>query len=237
MYTFPAVAIPQEETFFYPELDSGWLLRRGSPLPIPNREVKPACADGTAICGRVCRRLSLWNPSLKKLGFFFLCTTCSQARFVAFFAETLHHSMRGLSSCSNEENKTLNEAASRPRVPILSNEVRIGTQVWMSKNLNVSKYRNGDVIPQVTDPTQWANLTTGAWCYNSNNTANGIVYGKLYNWYAVDDPRGLAPVGGGSVAGGKMKATILWINPNTEATNDTGFTGLPAGYRGDNASF
>jgi hypothetical protein len=52
--------------------DLRWLLRRGSPLPIPNRVVKPACADGTAICGRVCRRLSLWNPSFFKLGFFFL---------------------------------------------------------------------------------------------------------------------------------------------------------------------
>jgi hypothetical protein len=61
--------------------------------------------------------------------------------------------------------------------------------------LNVSKYRNGDVIPQVTNPTEWTNLTTGAWCYHLNNTTNGAIYGKLYNWYAVNDPRGLAPEG------------------------------------------
>lgn len=73
--------------------------------------------------------------------------------------------------------------------------VQIGNQTWMKKNLNVTKYRNGDLIPQVTDPTQWKNLTTGAWCYYNNDSANGDVYGKLYNWYAVNDTRGLAPVG------------------------------------------
>jgi uncharacterized protein (TIGR02145 family) len=102
----------------------------------------------------------------------------------------------------------------------------------MQSNLNVSHYRNGDVIPQVTDPTAWSSLTTGAWCYYNNDTANGTVYGKLYNWYAVNDPRGLSPqgwhvptdaewtnltscLGGESLAGGKMKATTLWDSPNT----------------------
>jgi uncharacterized protein (TIGR02145 family) len=73
--------------------------------------------------------------------------------------------------------------------------VIIGQQEWMKKNLDVCKYRNGDIIPQVQDPTLWANLTTGAWCYYQNNTANGTIYGKLYNYYAVVDPRGLAPQG------------------------------------------
>ena len=68
-------------------------------------------------------------------------------------------------------------------------------QVWFQKNLNVSHYKNGDVIPQVTDPTAWANLTTGAWCYYNNDPITGAIYGKLYNWYAVNDPRGLAPEG------------------------------------------
>ena len=66
---------------------------------------------------------------------------------------------------------------------------------WSTKNLEVEKYRNGDVIPQVQDKTQWANLTTGAWCYYENNSANGTTYGKLYNWHAVNDSRGLAPQG------------------------------------------
>ena len=126
--------------------------------------------------------------------------------------------------------------------------VTIGEQVWMQKNLNVCKYRNGDDIPQVQDPAAWVELTTGAWCYYENNTANGPIYGKLYNGFAVNDPRGLAPLGyhvpsddewttlvtflgGVSVAGGEMKATTLWNTPNTGATNSSGFTGLPGGGR------
>jgi uncharacterized protein (TIGR02145 family) len=134
-------------------------------------------------------------------------------------------------------------------------EVTICTQTWMLKNLNVSTYRNGDPIPQVADPTAWTELTTGAWCYYENNNSNGSVYGKLYNWYAVNDPRGLAPtgwhiptdaewtalsncLGGESVAGGKMKSTGtleastgLWYDPNMSADNSSGFTGLPGGSR------
>jgi uncharacterized protein (TIGR02145 family) len=72
--------------------------------------------------------------------------------------------------------------------------VTICDQVWMLKNLDVTTYRNGDPIPQVTDPSAWVGLTTGAWCYASFNPANGSM-GKLYNWYAVNDPRGLAPEG------------------------------------------
>ena len=68
--------------------------------------------------------------------------------------------------------------------------VVIGTQEWTKKNLNVSKYKNGDVIPEVKDPREWAALTTGAWCYYNNDPKNGAIYGKLYNWYAVNDPRG-----------------------------------------------
>lgn len=129
--------------------------------------------------------------------------------------------------------------------------VTIGTQTWMQKNLNVCKYRNGDDIPQVQDATAWNSLTTGAWCYYENNTANGPVYGKLYNWHAVNDPRGLAPIGyhvpndaewdalttflqdntAGLNVAVKMKATTLWI-ASSGATNSSGFTALPGGIRG-----
>jgi len=126
--------------------------------------------------------------------------------------------------------------------------VTIGTQVWMKKNLDLSRYRNGDTIPQVTDPTQWGNLTTGAWCYYYKDPSNGAIYGKLYNWYAVNDPRGLAPEGWhvasdaewttlsnylGEFAGGKIKetGTAHWHSPNTGATNESGFSALPGGYR------
>jgi uncharacterized protein (TIGR02145 family) len=123
-------------------------------------------------------------------------------------------------------------------------------QTWMQKNLNVSHYRNGDVIPQVTNPGQWRTLTSGAWCYYNDDSANGPIYGKLYNWYAVNDPRGLAPqgwhiptnqewtaltdcLGGESNAGGKMKGTgtTYWLTPNYGATNSSGFTALPIGFR------
>ena len=131
--------------------------------------------------------------------------------------------------------------------------VTIGTQVWTSKNLNVSTYRNGDVIPQVQDEQAWAKLTTGAWCYYNNDSSNGTKYSKLYNWYAVHDPRGLAPngyhiptdeewkkltdyLGGESGAGTKMKSTSGWNN-NGNGTNSSGFSGLPGGYRTDNGSF
>ena len=127
---------------------------------------------------------------------------------------------------------------------------------WIGKNLEVSTYRNGDTIPQVTDPTAWALLTTGAWCYYNNDPANNTIYGKLYNWYAVNDPRGLAPsgwhipsdaewtslsisLGGEPIAGGKMKTTgtSRWHSPNTAATNEIGFEGLPGGFRYYNGPF
>ena len=135
-------------------------------------------------------------------------------------------------------------------------DITIGTQVWESTNLDVTTYRDGTPIPEVTDPTAWASLTTGAWCYYNNDPANEGTYGKLYNWYAVNDPRGLAPegyhvptvaewtslidyLGGEDVAGGKMKSTgtLLWLSPNTAATNESGFSGLPGGGRNDGGTF
>lgn len=126
--------------------------------------------------------------------------------------------------------------------------VKIGNQVWMAENLNTSHYLNGDSIPQVQDKAEWVALTTGAWCYYQNDAENGKTYGKLYNWYAVNDPRGLAPegwhiptdaewialidyLGGTNVAGGKMKqiGTVHWISPNLGATNESGFSALPGG--------
>lgn len=134
--------------------------------------------------------------------------------------------------------------------------VTIGTQLWTTTNLDVTTYRNGDPIPEVTNGAAWAALTTGAWCYYNNDPALGAIYGKIYNAYAVNDPRGLAPVGfhiptnaewatlgtylgGDSVAGGKMKTTgtSLWFPPNTGATNESGFSALPGGWRYNNGSF
>lgn len=74
-------------------------------------------------------------------------------------------------------------------------QIWIGSQTWMQKNLNVTSYRNGDVIPEVTDPSAWGDLTTGAWGHYGNDPSNDAIYGKVYNWYAINDPRGLAPLG------------------------------------------
>ena len=128
--------------------------------------------------------------------------------------------------------------------------VKIGNQWWIAENLNVTHYQNGDAIPNVTDSAAWWGLTSGAYCNYNNDAANVAVYGRLYNWYAVHDSRNIAPagwhvpsdaewqtlvdyLGGDPVAGGKMKeaGTTHWISPNTGATNESGFSGLPGGYR------
>ena len=79
--------------------------------------------------------------------------------------------------------------------PLLYPTVTIGSQTWTSTNLNVTTYRNGDAIPEVQDGAAWANLNSGAWCHLNNDPANDAIYGKMYNHYAIEDPRGLAPVG------------------------------------------
>jgi len=134
--------------------------------------------------------------------------------------------------------------------------VTIGTQVWMTKNLNVSTFRNGDPIPQAKTDEEWEKAGGNkqpAWCYYENDTANGAKYGKLYNWYAVRDSRGLAPVGyhipsdaewailtdylgGAEKAGAKMKSKQGWAEDGN-GTNSSGFSGLPGGYRNYDGTF
>jgi uncharacterized protein (TIGR02145 family) len=90
---------------------------------------------------------------------------------------------------------TTTTSTSNPCANCVAHDVTIGPQIWTGCNLDVTTYRNGDTIPQVTDPNGWAMLSIGAWCYYENNSANGATYGKLYNIYAILDPRGIAPVG------------------------------------------
>jgi uncharacterized protein (TIGR02145 family) len=126
----------------------------------------------------------------------------------------------------------------------------------MVENLKVTHYRNGDPIPEITEYFAWGNMTTGAYCNYDNSPENSITYGRLYNWYAVNDIRGLAPagwhvpsdaewdtltafLGGESVAGGKLKetGTSHWKNLNIAETNEYGFTALPGGHRDSITSF
>ncbi len=160
---------------------------------------------------------------------------------------------------------TSNEAQSskvgeKSKLIASSNEVVIGKQVWMNKNLSVIKFRNGDPIPEVKlkSKIEWqkasaelAQRAEPAWCYYNFDSANGEKYGILYNWYAVNDPRGLAPVGyhipsnkeweelqeylgGVWKAGKKMKSNNGWnatgdFHYNANGTNSSGFSAFPGG--------
>ncbi len=134
--------------------------------------------------------------------------------------------------------------------------IKIGEQVWMAENLRTTRYNDGTQIPYVTDAAAWINLTTPAYCWSNNDLGNKPVYGSLYNWYTVKTGK-LCPsgwhvptdaewtimenhLGGYTIAGGKLKeaGTEHWLAPNTDATNESGFTALPGGWRdGTNGSF
>ncbi len=128
--------------------------------------------------------------------------------------------------------------------------VQIGDQLWTAENLKTTKYSNGEDIPEVSDASQWMNLSTGAFCYFGNDPDNALIYGCLYNWLAAIDNRNACPVnwhipsddewitltsslGGEAVAGGKMKETGIehWFSPNAGATNESGFTAIAGGNR------
>jgi uncharacterized protein (TIGR02145 family) len=131
--------------------------------------------------------------------------------------------------------------------------VKVGNQTWMAENLNVTTYRNGDTIPQVQDPKTWSSLTTGAWCYYGGKAETGAKYGKLYNWYAISDPRGLAPegwhiptdsewatlttfLGGKMESSAKIKSIKGW-SQGGNGSNESGFNALPGGTRSINETF
>jgi uncharacterized protein (TIGR02145 family) len=144
--------------------------------------------------------------------------------------------------------------------------VEIGGQCWFADNLATDQYRNGDAIPTGLDDVTWQNTTEGAYSIYNNDSANDVTYGKLYNWYTTVDSRGLCPTGWhvptdcewmylegalgmtveqqevafdwrGNTEGGEMKATTNWTSPNTGATNSSGFTAFPGGFRYDDATF
>lgn len=152
-----------------------------------------------------------------------------------------------ISSCSGSLTNDTHSEESH-----ITTEVQIGKQVWMTQNLNVETFRNGESIPEANSVEEWNDAkwkkTPACCCYNFNPD-NCDRYGKLYNWYAVNDPRGLAPdgfkipteedwdqlidyLGGPSIAGKKMKSTELWSEFNGEngnGTNESGFSCLPSG--------
>jgi uncharacterized protein (TIGR02145 family) len=145
--------------------------------------------------------------------------------------------------------------------------VKIGNQCWMVENLKTSHYRNGELIHNEIDDNNWSYLSVSAYCDYQNAESFSATYGKLYNWFAINDSRNIAPEGWhipsdeewkilemylgmsevdankiswrGTVEGGSLKeiGTIHWLSPNTGATNSSGFTAIPGGTRNDYGSF
>jgi uncharacterized protein (TIGR02145 family) len=160
------------------------------------------------------------------------------------------------------EGVKVSELKAEPSSPIPVGEkkiktVQIGNQTWMVENLNTEFFANGDPIPHAETEEEWAEASQNfepAWCYYDNDPENGKKYGRLYNWYAVNDPRGLAPDGwripsedefnslfsfieeDDEVNDFKLKCAEGW-GPDSDATNETGFTALPGGYRNDSDGF
>jgi uncharacterized protein (TIGR02145 family) len=145
----------------------------------------------------------------------------------------------------NETNKM------KPKVIDSNNKtVSIGSQIWMTENLNVDRFRNGDLIPEAKTVDEWeiaGKNKQPAWCYYDNDPMNGEKYGKLYNWYAVNDSRGLAPIGwnipsnedwnilskslgGDAKSGTKLKSNNKWYK-NGNGTNEINFNAMPSGFR------
>lgn len=144
------------------------------------------------------------------------------------------------------------------------NTIQIGNQTWMAENLKVTHYRNGDSIPSITDDNEWQSTMSGAYCNYDNEENYVVTYGRLYNWYAVNDSRGLAPTGWhipsdeewkqleiylgmsqteadntsnrGTDEGDKLKSTSDWYLGGN-GTNEVSFTALPGGYRYSSGSF
>jgi len=162
--------------------------------------------------------------------------------------------MSFLYSCNKEEPKvipTVTDADGN-----VYTTVTIGNQVWMVENLKTTKYRNGDPIPNFGDDNAWITATSGAYSNYESNENNSATYGRLYNWFAVNDSRNIAPngwhvateadwiilttyLGGVTNAGGKLKqpGTLYWSSPNLMGDNQTGFSALPGGFRSDNGSY
>lgn len=129
--------------------------------------------------------------------------------------------------------------------------IKLGNQLWLQKNLETTRYANGDPIPNITDQTEWGNMTGPAYSYYNNDKAMGEVYGALYNWYVVADSRELISgwhvpsyddfmelidyLRGEEFAAGKIKETgyTHWLEPNIGATNESGFTALASGARSE----
>ncbi len=202
-------------------------------------------------------------------GSFVVVPGISEANITNGGGETTTGSTLHTCGAQNVHNPNLTYGSMTDQEGNVYKTIVIGTQEWMAENLNTSIYRNGDAIPTGLSNDEWTNTINtqqGAWAYYNNDASYACPYGKLYNWYACVDPRGLCPTGWhvpsdeewsvlvkyldpaadttcllcsqSAIAGGMMKSigtieavTGLWNSPNEGATNSSGFSGLPGGYR------
>lgn len=160
-------------------------------------------------------------------------------KFISFFALCFT-----LNSCS----KSGGPNTVKDKQGNIYRTITIGTQTWMAEDLKTTIFNNGDPIPKIITSGNWQTLDYGAYCDYNNSPQPG--YGKLYNWYVIKDPRGIAPkgwhiakrsdwetlietLGGYEKAGGRLKKqdTLQWISPHEISNNTSGFDGLPGGCR------
>ncbi len=184
---------------------------------------------------------------------YFILSIATRHPVVDFFSIVLIASLT-LLSCGGDSATNSNPSPTGTTVVDVDGNiyrtVTIGTQVWMAENLKVTRYRNGDAIPHVSNSMDWESSTNGAYCNYDNNANNVSIFGRLYNYYAAVDSRGIAPtgwhlpsdsdwqvltdyLGGYQIAGGKMKdaSDVYWASPNAGATNSSGFSAQPGGQR------
>lgn len=158
-----------------------------------------------------------------------------------------------------DEKKTMEKTA-EPLEKTPNEEIKIGNQIWATKNLSVASFRNGDAITEVKNNSDWEKAGDNkqpAWCHYNNDPTNDAKYGKLYNWYAVNDPRGLAPqgwhipndaewtslinnLGGEDLSGIQMKSEDGWKEGGAMlggGNNSSGFSGVPGGTRSYDGTF
>jgi uncharacterized protein (TIGR02145 family) len=191
------------------------------------------------------------TPLSSGLANFFL-NIGGQNRMVSCIVNNSESTMYTDHTCNADSvhNSNLNYGSITDQEGNVYKTIIIGNKEWMAENLNSSLYSNGEPIQHVTLNAQWDTNTTGAWCYYNNDSQYACPFGKLYNWYAVANPLNICPLnwhvpsdlewtdlsdylGGVTVAGAKMKSegTQFWLAPNSLATNENGFAGLPGGSR------
>jgi len=182
-------------------------------------------------------------------------------RTINFYILIILMSILTVTSCKKEDLNTIEETSIEFNPDIIYGSVEdidknvyktvtICGQTWMAENLRTTHYQNGDQIENIINNTEWENLKSGAYSLFENDTTNKHPYGALYNWYAVNDSRKIAPegwhvatdeewttlmecLGGEEIAGAKMKeiGIIHWTSTTDEITNESGFTSLPSSYR------